>query len=53
MVEYPIITANYTVYVHVNNVNQKKYVGITKQDVNKRWRKGLGYKYNSHFYGAI
>lgn len=32
--------------------NQKRYIGITKQDVNKRWQKGEGYK-NSFVYLAI
>jgi len=34
---------NYKVYVHVNKVNNKKYVGITKQTVQRRWQSGHGY----------
>ena len=34
----------YTVYMHINKLNQKKYIGITKNDVYKRWRNGLNYK---------
>lgn len=45
---------NYTVYMHVNKINQKKYVGITSQTVNRRWRgQGQGYKRCKLFYRAI
>ena len=36
---------NYLVYIHTNNINNKKYVGLTKQKPQERWRHdGLGYK---------
>lgn len=42
------------VYVHINKVNGKRYVGITsKSNVNHRWESGCGYKENPHFYSAI
>jgi len=45
---------NYSVYIHINLYNDKKYVGITRQqDVNKRWQKGNGYSNNRHFFSAI
>lgn len=43
----------YTVYIHVNKANGKKYVGITSQPVERRWREGHGYKRNHHFFRAI
>ena len=33
--------------------NGKKYVGITIQEPNQRWRDGKGYYKNKHFYNAI
>lgn len=44
---------NYTVYLHRNIFNSKVYVGITKQDVNKRWKNGHGYTKCKKFYNAI
>ena len=43
---------NYTVYKHVSP-SGKQYIGITKQDVEKRWSNGEGYKHCSYFYNAI
>lgn len=47
---------NYKVYVHINKTNNKKYVGITKQEPSRRWQNGRGY-YNkdktNYFYNAI
>lgn len=44
---------SYTVYIHVLS-NGKKYVGITCQDVAKRWgRGGNGYKACPYFWNAI
>lgn len=43
---------NYTVYLH-QFPNGKKYVGITCQDVNRRWRKGEAYKQNPRLYRAF
>lgn len=35
---------NYKIYAHVNKVNEKIYIGQTKQKVEDRLRDGLGYK---------
>ena len=40
------------VYVHIAP-NGKKYVGITGQKPEKRWRHGYGYNHNKHFKSAI
>ena len=44
---------NFKVYMHINKVNGKKYIGITSQPVDKRFREGEGYRKNIHFYRAI
>lgn len=42
------------VYVHINKLNEKAYVGITsKENPNHRWNSGRGYKENPYFYSAI
>lgn len=33
----------YLVYIHINKVNNKKYIGITSCTSEERWRNGLGY----------
>lgn len=44
----------YTVYMHTNKINNKSYIGITSQSVEKRWGKnGYHYKMNKHFWSAI
>ena len=44
---------NYIVYIHTNKRDGKRYVGITCQSPNRRWRNGNGYYENDHFYRAI
>ncbi len=44
---------NYKVYKHTNLLNKKVYIGITCQDVNRRWNNGKGYNNNPHFLFAI
>lgn len=44
---------NYIVYIHTNKRDGKKYIGITCQSPNRRWRNGNGYYENQHFYRAI
>lgn len=43
---------NYCVYMHVNKINGKRYIGITQQMPEERWRNGQGYK-TQIFYRAI
>lgn len=40
------------VYCHTNKENNKKYVGITKQNPIKRWDSGEGYKTVKHKNGV-
>lgn len=43
----------FVVYMHVNKLNNKKYVGITCQVPEKRWKRGSCYRGSPHFYNAI
>lgn len=45
----------YIVYLHINKLNGKVYVGITHYiyNPNRRWRDGLGYRRTSLIYKAI
>lgn len=43
----------YYVYIHTNKINQKRYVGLTKQDPEKRWANGTHYTNSTHFKHAI
>ena len=48
------ISFYYTVYMHVNSINGKRYIGITKQKPEYRWRSdGSGYFRSPHFWDAI
>ena len=44
---------NYKVYIHVNKINGKRYIGVTKQKVEKRWGNGCNYSSNVEFYADI
>lgn len=44
----------YKVYMHINRINQKKYIGQTKQSLSRRFRtNGEGYLHCTAFYNAI
>ena len=45
--------ACFVLYVHINKINGKKYVGITSIYPPYRWKNGNGYIKNKHFYAAI
>ena len=46
--------ASYSLYIHTNKLNNKKYIGITNQTpASKRWQKGFGYKKSPRFFNAI
>ncbi len=40
-------------YIHINKINGKRYVGLTSQVPEQRWKNGEGYKGCTHFYHAI
>lgn len=42
------------IYMHTNKINNKKYIGQTKQDPERRWREGgKGYVNSPKFWNAI
>ena len=43
----------YTLYMHICSINNKKYIGITMQEVNKRWGNGRCYGKSLFFNNAI
>lgn len=43
----------YTVYCHTNNINNKKYVGVTSQKPLARWQNGKHYSRHKAFYDDI
>lgn len=48
-----MLERNYTVYMHSDPETGRRYIGITGQNPNKRWQRGLGYVKNKEFYGLI
>lgn len=44
---------SYSVYMHINLINGKKYIGITKRKPSYRWNNGKGYSNQPKFYNAI
>lgn len=44
----------YSVYIHINKINQKVYVGMTSRIPAERWgHNGNNYRTSPHFYNAI
>ena len=43
----------YSVYIHTNKVNGKRYIGVTEKKPEERWANGKGYKNNPYFTAAI
>lgn len=45
---------DYSLYIHTNKINGKRYIGITKQKPEHRWGvDGCNYKESPHLYSAI
>lgn len=56
MVEFQMIVYEpkiWTLYIHENKINNKKYVGITSVNPNKRWANGNGYSDGQYISKAI
>ena len=47
------MNGEYKVYVHINKVNRKIYIGQTKQTLEQRSSNGNAYKNCRHFWNAI
>lgn len=47
------MSKTFTVFMHVNKINGKRYVGITSMNPLDRWQNGKGYYKNKHFSDAI
>ena len=45
-----MINKKYIVYMHVNRINNKVYIGITANKPEIRWQNGNGYKEQNFFY---
>ena len=43
----------YCIYIHINKINKKVYIGQTCQKPEQRWRNGLGYRKNISFFEDI
>lgn len=49
-----MMSLTYCVYIHINKLNNKKYIGQTCQNPpEKRWANGKGYSNNDYFNNAI
>lgn len=44
---------SYSVYIHTNKINGKRYIGVTRHRPERRWNSGKGYKAHPYFYSAI
>ena len=48
-----MIDKKYCIYIHINKINGKVYIGQTNQKPEYRWNHGNGYKECTRFYAAI
>lgn len=45
--------SNYKIYMHRNLINNKVYIGQTRDDLKRRFKSGYGYRSSPHFYASI
>lgn len=53
LVETKLQPKQFSVYLHTDKTDGRKYIGITSQQPERRWQRGLGYVNNPYFFNLI